>query len=122
MPWFASNLPDFPAIFFVSFQESRSDPTRITEFSGEHEQRISYAGPLRRHFEIKTALIKAADVDAFDAFWSGREGQNLPFKLTWRGILYYVRFDGLFTISWRPPKLASIGFAVKEMHPSEIIQ
>ena len=122
MPWYPDDLPDFPEISFISAQESRADPVRITEFGGEHEQRISFAGPYRRRWELRTATLKQPDVDLFDAFWIGRQGQNLPFKITWRGSLYFVRFDGGFTTSWKPPQLAQVSFAVKEMHPSEIIQ
>lgn len=122
MAWYPDDLPSFPTISFTTVQESREDPVQIVAFGGEHEQRISYAGPNRRRWEFKTATLKQTQVDTFDTFWVGRQGQNLPFKLTWRGTVHYVRFDGAFTITWKPPQLAQIAFAVKEMHPSEIIQ
>ncbi|MBF0415593.1 MAG: hypothetical protein HQL79_07475 [Magnetococcales bacterium] len=121
MPYFATDLPSFPAIPIESAQEKRFDPIKIAGFSGEQEQRISYAGPRRRGWEVKTPWVRSATVDLFVPFWEGRAGQMHPFQFTWRQTLYYVRFDGEFSISWHAPDLGQISFSLKEMHPAEII-
>lgn len=121
MAWYPPDLPTFPNLPLESVQEKRSDPVKVVEFGGEAEQRISYAGPRRLTWEVKTTLARAATLDLFLPFWEGRQGQMLPFKFIWRQVEYYVRFDGQFTLSWRAADLGQISFSLKQMHPSEII-
>ncbi|MBF8271557.1 MAG: hypothetical protein HW380_662 [Magnetococcales bacterium] len=121
MAYYPPDLPSLPNIPIETAQENRSDPIKIVDFSGEHEQRISYAGPRRRRWTLKTPWIRAGVVGLFPPFWEGRQGQMLPFKFIWRQTEFFVRFDGEFDIFWRGPDLGQISFFVKEMHPSEII-
>ena len=122
MPWIAAELPTLPALPVSGVAESKSDRTTITEFAGELEQRVSYAGHHAMTLNVTCNQVKAAQVDTFTAFWAGRNGSLLPFKYLWRGVTRYWRFEGAYSVNWKPPFNGSLTFALREVHPSEIVE
>ena len=122
MPWIAAELPTLPALPVSGVAESKSDRTTITEFAGELEQRVSYAGHHAMTLNVTCNQVKAVQVDTFTAFWAGRKGSLLPFKYLWRGVTRYWRFEGTYSVNWKPPFNGSLTFALREVHPSEIVE
>ncbi len=122
MPWIAAELPTLPALPISGVAESKADRTTITEFAGETEQRVSYAGHHALSLNVTCNQVRSAQIDAFTAFWAGRKGSLEPFKYTWRGTLRYWRFEGTYSVNWKPPFTGSLTFALREVHPSEIVQ
>ncbi|MFO0110783.1 MAG: hypothetical protein ACK52W_09695 [Alphaproteobacteria bacterium] len=121
MPWVASDLATLPTMAVASARESRADRTTITEFAGELEQRIRYAGHHALLLDITTGRLSEAAALNFASFWAARKGSLEPFKMVWNGTLRYWRFNGQYSIQWVPPKLATLTFSLREVHPSEII-
>lgn len=121
MPWIAADIPNLPAMGFANARESRADRATITEFAGELEQRTSYAGHHALLLDLTTGHISESRALEFVDFWAGRKGSLLPFRMVWNGTTRYWRFAGQYSIAWIPPKLATLSFSIRELHPSEII-
>lgn len=122
MSWIGADLETFPTIFFETVSEGQQDQSRILEFSGYHEQRVSYGNFMRRTYQITSGAIDATESAAFIAFY-GDHGNITPFKFIYDGETLYVRFDAGFVMDGTVADgvKKSVRFEFKEMNPSEII-
>lgn len=121
MSWIASELPDLPTLPISSITQSRQNQVAIHSFSGEHEQRIDYAGPKLHQLVMACNIMTESEAQSFESFWIGRKGSLRPFRYIWQGNSRYWRFDGNYSLDWKPPMLAALSFSIREMHPSEIV-
>jgi hypothetical protein len=123
MSWVAAELETLTTIFIETISESQKDKSKIIEFSGAHEQRVSYGSFMRRSYQITSDALNATESAAFIAFYEGH-GNLTPFKFVYESETIYVRFDGGYimqgTVS--PGIKKSVRFSLNEVNPAEIIE
>jgi hypothetical protein len=122
MSWIGASLETLPTIFIENISENQSDQVKVIEFSGRHEQVISYGSFMQRTYNITSGTLDATESAAFITFY-GDHGNITPFKFIYESETIYVRFDGGYvmngTVSSGVKK--SVRFTLKEKNPSEII-
>lgn len=122
MSWVGATLETLSTMFFETISEGVETQAKIVEFSGYHEQRISYGSFKRRTYQITSGVVDATESAAFISFYSNH-GNLTPFKFVYESETIYVRFDGGYTMSGTVAAgiKKSIRFGIKEVNPAEII-
>lgn len=122
MSFIGASLETLPSIFIDTISEDQSDQVMVTEFSGRHEQVISYGSFMQRTYNISSGTLDAIESAAFITFY-GNHGNVTPFKFEYESETIYVRFDAGFAMdgTGSPGVKKSVKFGLKEKNPSEII-
>lgn len=122
MAWIGADLSTLTDVFIDKIGEGQKDLTKIIEFSGSHEQRISYGDFMRRTYQITSGALNATESAAFITFY-GDHGNITPFKFVYETETIYVRFDGGFVMDGTVASgiKKSVRFAIKEVNGAEII-
>lgn len=122
MAWIGADLETLPTIFHDKVSESRSDKSRIIEFSAGHEQRVRYGDFQRWTFHVTSGVLDATETAAFISFYADH-GNLTPFKYVHDGTTLYCRMDGGFTFTGTVADgiKKSVRFSMKQVCPSEII-
>lgn len=122
MSWIGADLETLTTIFIDKIGEGIKDLTKITEFSGSHEQRISYGDFKPRTYQITSGALNATESAAFITFFSNH-GNLTPFKFVYETATIYTRFDGGFVMDGTVANgiKRSVRFALKEVNSAEII-
>jgi hypothetical protein len=120
--WIASELSTLPTVFIETISEGQKDLSKILEFSGSHEQRISYGTFMRRTYQITSNTLDATESAAFITFY-GNHGNLTPFKFVYESETIYVRFDGGYVMDGTVADgiKKSVRFGLTEVNPAEII-
>lgn len=124
MAYLSSELAVFPTTIselLTDVKETPIDPVRVVQFHDSKEQRISYSGTIRKRFMCEVSLMWDNEMDEFISFWAARNGSLTPFKFTFKGVLYYCRFDGTYSLEWLPGYNASLSFSLIQVDNSEIV-
>lgn len=122
MSWIGADLEILTDIFLETVSEGQTDQAKVLEFSGSHEQRISYGSFMRRTYNITSGSLDATESAAFISFYEAH-GLLIPFKFEYGGETIYARFDGGYVMQGTQTDglKKSARFGLKEVNPAEIV-